>query len=73
MRSGKRVTQSSRVTRVREDAFGDGGQFLYEPCTAPTSHFYALAANEDKSLIAATSNVHAEGIRLAILRVGEEE
>jgi hypothetical protein len=50
---------------------GDQGKFLYEPFTE-TSHFYVIAGNQDRTRVAAATNNHAEGVRLAILAVGED-
>ncbi|HEU5076338.1 MAG TPA: hypothetical protein VFU02_19230 [Polyangiaceae bacterium] len=60
-----------------DTSVGDGGKFLYEPFAEATSHFYAIASNHnvadrEQTLIAATTNNHAEGVILAILSVDEE-
>ncbi|HEY6727866.1 MAG TPA: hypothetical protein VI197_27725 [Polyangiaceae bacterium] len=60
-----------------DTSVGDGGKFLYEPFEEATSHFYAIASNQnvadrDETLIVAATNHHAEGVILAILKVEEE-
>jgi hypothetical protein len=49
---------------------GDGGKFTYQ-AFENTSHFYVIAANQDKTRIAAATSNHADGVILAILHVGE--
>lgn len=55
-----------------DKSVGDGGRFEYEPFSGTTSHFFAVAASPDGSRLAATTSNHADGVRLAVLRVGDD-
>jgi uncharacterized delta-60 repeat protein len=54
-----------------DTSVGEQGKFLYEPFV-DTSHFYVIAANADKTRIAAATSNHADGVVLAILEVGSD-
>lgn len=63
-----------RVNGGPDETVGDtlSGRFVYDDIAADTSHFYAIAASEDR--VYATTNYNAAntaGVLLAILRVGD--
>jgi uncharacterized delta-60 repeat protein len=55
-----------------DESSGVDGRFEYDPFTAPTSHFFAIAKSPDSRSIVATTNQHAEGVRVAFLTVAAE-
>lgn len=50
---------------------GEDGVFAYDPLPE-TSHFYRIALSADGTRIAASTNNHADGVRVAVLEVGED-
>jgi uncharacterized delta-60 repeat protein len=51
---------------------GVDGRFTYDAFSGTTSHFYRVALSGDKTRIAATTNNHADGTRLALLSVTDD-
>jgi hypothetical protein len=60
----------------QHDPANDVGQlFTYDPLLPPpgaTSHFFRIVLSPDGTRLAAATNQHAEGVLLAVLKVGEE-
>ncbi len=55
-----------------DPANGLGQVFTYEPLSGTTSHFFRVVASKDGTRIAAATSNHADGARLAVLKVGDE-
>jgi uncharacterized delta-60 repeat protein len=55
-----------------DDSVGDAGRFQYDPLSGTTSHFFRIALSADRTRIVAGTNNHADGVRVAVLSVGED-
>jgi hypothetical protein len=54
-----------------DPANGVGQLIRYPAFSGVTSHFFRVAKSPDSKRIAATTANHADGVRLAVLKVGE--
>jgi hypothetical protein len=52
-----------------DKSVSDDGAFTYEPFDPMPSHFFVVAASQDKKRIAAATSAHASGVILAVLEV----
>ncbi len=52
-----------------DKSVSDDGTFTYEPFDPMPSHFFAVAASQDKKRIAAATSTHASGVIVAVLEV----
>jgi uncharacterized delta-60 repeat protein len=55
-----------------EPANGLGELITYAPLSGTTSHFYRIVMSKDGTRIASTTSNHADGVKLVVLKVGDE-